>query len=85
MKIKNCNFKIFNYKANLYVWKKHQHLWIKLDTITNDKEAVDIGQMVILPASYTGSPRHMQEYAQDALTFVRKYGCPDLLIMFTCN
>ncbi|XP_076299883.1 uncharacterized protein LOC143218539 [Lasioglossum baleicum] len=41
--------------------------------------------MVILPASYTGSPRHMQEYAQDALTYVRKYGRPDLFITFTCN
>lgn len=32
-----------------------------------------------------GSPRHMHEYAQDALTYVRKYGRPDLFITFTCN
>ncbi|GFR04967.1 ATP-dependent DNA helicase [Trichonephila clavata] len=41
--------------------------------------ADDIGQRVILPASYTGSPRDMQEYAQDALTYVRKYGLQTFL------
>lgn len=41
--------------------------------------------MVILPATYNGSPRHMHEYAQDALTYVRRYGRPDLFITFTCN
>lgn len=51
----------------------------------NDSNVSDIGQMVILPASYTGSPRHMHEYAQDGMTYVRKYGRPDLFITFTCN
>lgn len=55
------------------------------DAVTNDGNVADIGQMVILPATYMGSPRHMQEYAQDALTYVRKYGRPDLFITFTCN
>lgn len=27
----------------------------------------------------------MHEYAQDAMTYVRNYGCPDLFITFTCN
>lgn len=43
------------------------------------------GQAVILPATFTGSPRHMQEYAQDAMTYVRVYGKSDLFITFTCN
>ncbi|XP_076299348.1 uncharacterized protein LOC143218189 [Lasioglossum baleicum] len=55
------------------------------DAIANNETVANIGQMVILPALYTGSPRHMQEYAQDALTYVRKYGRPDLFITFTCN
>lgn len=41
--------------------------------------------MTILPATYVGSPRHMHEYAQDAMTYVRQYGRPDLFITFTCN
>ncbi|GFQ70197.1 helitron_like_N domain-containing protein [Trichonephila clavata] len=39
--------------------------------------------MIILPSSYIGNPRHMQEYAQDA--YVRYYGRPDLFITFMCN
>jgi len=41
--------------------------------------------MVILPSSVTGSPRHMHEYSQDAMTYVRHFGRPDLFITFTCN
>ncbi|XP_072389482.1 uncharacterized protein [Diabrotica undecimpunctata] len=45
----------------------------------------DIGNAFILPSSYIGSPRNMQEYIQDAMTYVRHYGRPDLVITFTCN
>lgn len=55
------------------------------DAIAIDGNAGNIGQRVILPATFTGSPRHMQEYAQDSMTYVRKYGRPDLFITFTCN
>lgn len=55
------------------------------DAINNDGNAENVGQMVILPSSYTGSPRHMNEYAQDAMCYVRSYGRPDLFITFTCN
>ncbi|GFX27281.1 helitron_like_N domain-containing protein [Trichonephila clavipes] len=34
----------------------------------------DIGNAFILPSSYIGSPRNMQEYMQDAMTYVRHYG-----------
>ncbi|GIY87456.1 helitron_like_N domain-containing protein [Caerostris extrusa] len=45
----------------------------------------NIGNAFILPSSYIGSPRNMQEYVQDAMTYVRHYGRPDLFITFTCN
>ncbi|EPB71997.1 hypothetical protein ANCCEY_08921 [Ancylostoma ceylanicum] len=32
-----------------------------------------------------GSPRHIHEYAEDAMLYVRTYGRPDLFITFTCN
>ncbi|XP_073826793.1 uncharacterized protein [Musca autumnalis] len=51
----------------------------------NDINPNDLGQAVILPATFTGSPRHMHEYTQDAMTYVRSYGRPDLFITFTCN
>lgn len=55
------------------------------DAVINDGNVNEMGRMVILPATFTGSPRHMHEYAQDAMTFVRSYGRPDLFITFTCN
>ncbi|GBP30875.1 hypothetical protein EVAR_91616_1 [Eumeta japonica] len=45
----------------------------------------ELGRMVILPSTFTGSPRHMHEYSQNAMTYVRAYGRPDLFITFTCN
>lgn len=55
------------------------------DALNNDGNAANIGQLTILPATYMGSPRHMHEYTQDAMTYVRNYGKPDLFITFTCN
>ncbi|XP_065323624.1 uncharacterized protein LOC135930767, partial [Gordionus sp. m RMFG-2023] len=44
-----------------------------------------IGRPIILPSSFQGSPRNMQERYHDAMTIVLKYGRPDLFITFTCN
>ncbi|GFR31800.1 helitron_like_N domain-containing protein [Trichonephila clavata] len=30
-------------------------------------------------------PCHMQEYAQDAMSYIHHYGCSNLFITFTCN
>ena len=48
------------------------------DAIANDANPNDLGKMVILPATFTGSPRHMHEYTQDAMTYVRNYGRPGI-------
>lgn len=40
---------------------------------------------IILPSSFTGSPRCMHQLYQDAMSIVRKFGKPDLFITFTCN
>ena len=55
------------------------------DAVINDGNTSNVGQMVILPSTFTGSPRHMHEYTQDSMTYVRKFGRPDLFITFTCN
>ncbi|XP_073425243.1 uncharacterized protein [Dendrobates tinctorius] len=55
------------------------------DVVANDADPKELGKMVILPSTVTGSPRHMHEYTQDAMTYVRKYDGPDLFITFTCN
>ncbi|GBM28510.1 hypothetical protein AVEN_112584-1 [Araneus ventricosus] len=55
------------------------------DDVATEKNLDDIGKMVILHSTFTGSPRQMHEYTQDAMTYVRSYGRPDLFITFTCN
>lgn len=55
------------------------------DAIGSEGNTANIGRLTILPATYIGSPRHMHEYALDAMTYVRHYGRPDLFITFTCN
>ena len=56
-----------------------------MDAIVNDGNTDNTGQLVILPSSFTGSPRHMHEYTQDAMTYVRNYGRLDLFVTFTCS
>lgn len=55
------------------------------NAVMSDANLNDVGRLTILPSTYIGSPRHMHEYAQDAMSYVRKYGRPDLFITFTCN
>ena len=50
-----------------------------------DTNANELGRNIILPSSYTNSPRQMFQLYQDAMTIVRKFGKPDLFITFTCN
>ena len=43
------------------------------------------GKKIILPSSFTGSPRYMMQNYLDAMTICKSYGYPDLFITFTCN
>ncbi|VDM97497.1 unnamed protein product, partial [Onchocerca ochengi] len=55
------------------------------DAVVNDGNTTNIGRLTILPSSYAGNPRHMHEYAQDAIAYIRQYGRSDLFITLTCN
>ncbi|XP_024867851.1 uncharacterized protein LOC112452063 [Temnothorax curvispinosus] len=48
-------------------------------------EGITVGIPVILPSSFMGSPRNMQERYQDAMSLVRKFGKPDIFFTMTCN
>ncbi|KAI7956604.1 hypothetical protein MJO28_003699 [Puccinia striiformis f. sp. tritici] len=43
------------------------------------------GRPVILPSTFIGGPRHMQQLYQDAMALCRKYGPPSLFITMTAN
>ena len=55
------------------------------DAMMNDGNIENMGKLVILPSMFARSPRHIYEYAQDTVSYVRKHGRPDLYITFTCN
>jgi hypothetical protein len=50
---------------------------------TGDAERT--GRRIILPATFTGSPRFMAKHYQDAMAIVRKFGKPTFFVTMTCN
>ena len=50
-----------------------------------DSNARSLGKRIVLPSSFAGSSRHMQQAYQDAMAIIRKHGKPDYFITFTCN
>ncbi|XP_013632617.1 PREDICTED: uncharacterized protein LOC106338114 [Brassica oleracea var. oleracea] len=50
-----------------------------------DADATQLGKKVILPSSFTASPRYMSEKYQDAMAICRWYGNPHLFITVTAN
>ncbi|KAL0316569.1 UNVERIFIED_CONTAM: hypothetical protein Sradi_5535100 [Sesamum radiatum] len=45
----------------------------------------NVGRRIILPSSFTGSPRDMYQRYQDAMAIVQKFGKPDIFLTMTCN
>ncbi|GKA07138.1 helicase [Tanacetum coccineum] len=56
------------------------------DVVTHgDTSTVGLGKRIVLPRTFTGSPRYMMQNYQDAMALCRTYGNPDLFITFTSN
>ena len=53
--------------------------------VGKESEEERIGQMIVLPASFTGSPRFSYKHYLDALAICREYRRFDLFITITCN
>ena len=49
------------------------------------RERQHFGRVVILPATYIGSPRYMNARYQDTMAIVRSHGKPDLFVTMTMN
>ena len=46
---------------------------------------MNFGCRVILPSTFTGEPHYMHEHQQVAMSYITKYGHPDLFITTTTN
>lgn len=55
------------------------------DAMQADGNPDQIGQRVLLPSSFVGGPRYMQQRKQNAMVYIQNYGRPDLFITMTCN
>ena len=53
--------------------------------LDGDGDPSNVGRRIVLPSTFTGGPHYMHECQQDAMSYVRKYGHPDLFITITCN
>ena len=53
--------------------------------LLDDADPAQLGRKQILPSSYHGGDRFMQQKCQDSLAIVRKYGKPTFFITFTAN
>lgn len=71
-------------KLNQDKLRASEYIHLK-DSLDREKGSNNVGKMVILPSTFTGSPRFMHSLLQDALTYVRHNGKPSLFITFTCN
>ncbi|GBO19181.1 hypothetical protein AVEN_38865-1 [Araneus ventricosus] len=55
--------------VNLKKLRVDEYIHMK-DAITNDSDPGNHEKLVILPSKFTGYPRNMHEYAQDAFTYL---------------
>jgi len=53
--------------------------------VQDEIDVLAIGKRTILPSSYTGGDRFMQQPFQDSMAIVRHFGSPTLFITFTAN
>nr|CAD1817858.1 unnamed protein product [Ananas comosus var. bracteatus] len=74
-------------------WVRLNQLQLRCEVYEGLKDAVvrgettpsSIGKRIVLPSSFTGSPRYMIQNFQDAMAICRWVGHPDIFLTFTCN
>jgi len=53
--------------------------------IREDVNISDLGRRFILPSSFIGSDRFMQQLFQDSIAIIRYFGKPSFFVTFTAN
>lgn len=78
---------------NALVWLQNNQRNLRADLyngladtlLHTDGNLENLGRRMILPSSYTGGDRFMQQLFQDSMAIVRHFGRPTLFITFTAN
>ncbi|XP_066934759.1 uncharacterized protein [Clytia hemisphaerica] len=50
-----------------------------------EQRNLNAGHVIVLPSTFSGSPRAMHQLYLDAMAVVSKHGKPDAFLTFTCN
>ena len=72
----------FNKKEKL---RSELYYGLKDAVLHGDTDPIIVDKQIVLPSSFTGSPRYMVQNYQDAMAICRWAGYPDLFLTFTCN
>lgn len=56
-----------------------------IEAMDNEVEDEVVGRRVVLPSSFIGGPRSMQQLYQETITLASEYGNPSLFITMTAN
>ncbi len=59
--------------------------YINIANANSEKSGKSIGTRIVLPSTFKGSPRNLQQLYQDGMAVIRSHGKPDLFITVTCN
>eukprot|EP00794_Sanderia_malayensis_P000981 gene981-biopygen234 len=81
------DLRVESYKGlmdHLYRRAEHQNLLAQAHNPATAQHS-NVGRVIILPSSFTGSQRSMQQNYQDAMTIVRTHAKPDIVLTFTAN
>lgn len=63
--------------------EKYSNVEASADKGNNDSSMC--GRRIVLPSSFIGGARYMQQKYMDAMALCQHYGYPDMFITFTCN
>ncbi|GKA34208.1 hypothetical protein Tco_0720637 [Tanacetum coccineum] len=78
-------------EAERMLYIRNQQCELRCETYSRLAKAAESGEnkkrgsKVVLPSSFTGSPRYMMQNYLDVIAMCKWYGYPDLFITFTCN
>ncbi len=64
---------------------RHHTWWVQNALAQGHADAATRGTFIVLPSSFIGGERHMQQQFQDAMSIVRHFGSPSIFTTFTCN
>ncbi|KAL7291666.1 hypothetical protein TKK_0014703 [Trichogramma kaykai] len=63
----------------------YQGLLDNINASANKTSNLKLGDLFILPSTYVGDSRYMQQHHQDVMAIMRAVIRPDLFITMTCN